>query len=430
MIASWLVFVVLAVIAVCFVLWPMLGLGRSSPAPSESESQGPSLDDRLQTNIQLFREHMLELEAALAAGRIEQDQFEQLKLEQERNLLEEEASLAADQSAQTSRAGRFVLLGVSLVLVGVASLLYYQWGSAPDLALQNLQAEKNQLDYQDLLHNREPDSARAREFIAAVEARLEQKPASTQYWFMLARSAMEVGDYPRAIDAYRKILVLDPETSLVMGELAQALFLQNNNRMTPEIVALAQGALKIDAANTTALGLAGISAFENKQFAAAADYWQQAVNVLGKDAPGSRALQGGIERARSEATKAGQPLEQPDVVSGRRIVIRVELGDDLDLPADLPVFVYARAWQGARMPLAIQRLSLADLPVTVTLDESMAMTPTLSLAQADQVEVVARIALDGSATAKAGDWQGSIGPLDLENLPANIVIKIDQKLTE
>jgi cytochrome c-type biogenesis protein CcmH len=430
MISSLLVFVVLAALAMCFMIWPLLRFKASARARGGNLTAQTDLDDRLKANIQLFQEHMTELEATLAEGRIDAGQFAQLKLEQERNLLEDEANLRADYRGQHSKLGGVILTGICVFLLVVAVVLYQRWGSTPDVTLQALQAEKNQLDYQDAMNNREPDPERARELMSAIEARLVQRPESTQYWFMLARTAMEIGDYARAVTAYERILPLDPTASVVMGELAQAMFLRDKNRMNPAIAGLAQSAVQIDPQNTTALGLLGINAFEKKDFAAAADYWQRAVTILGPDAPGSRALLGGVERARNEAAAAGTPLEQPKATAGRQIPLQVVLGQGVDVSGDLPVFVYARAWQGARMPLAIQRISLADLPASLTLDESMAMSPAMTLAQAGQVEVVARIAMDGSATAKAGDWKGSICPLDLDNLPAEILITIDQKLSE
>lgn len=421
---SMLVFIVLALLAAAFILWPLLSRRRFTPVSDDL------LNEQLQANVQLFHEHIAELEAALAAGRIDAAQFAQLKLEQERNLLDDEANLEARFRNPLSTFGAIFLASAGIVCVIAALVLYQRWGSAPDVAIHQLQQQKNQLDYQDMLQNRQPDPQRALEFMAAVEARLEQKPESTQYWFVLARSAMEVGDYARAVNAYERILPLDPEASIVKGELAQAMFLRDKNRISPAIVHLAESALLLDAQNTTALGLLGINAFEQKNFTAAVEYWQRAVAILGPEAPGSQALQGGIARAQSEAKKAGETIDQPEAAAGRSISVQVKLGEELDLSGDLPVFIYARAWQGARIPLAIQRLTLAELPTQVTLDETMAMSPAMSLAQADQVEVVARIALDGSATAKAGDWQGSVGPIDLDNLPAEIVISIDQQLSE
>ena len=82
------------------------------------------------------------------------------------------------------------------------------------------------------------------------------------------------------------------------------------------------------------------------------------------------------------------------------------------------------------MPLAITRIKVADLPATIILDETMAMSTMASLAQADRVEVVARISEDGSATAKAGDWQVSAGPLEMDALPEVTELVIAEKLAE
>lgn len=82
------------------------------------------------------------------------------------------------------------------------------------------------------------------------------------------------------------------------------------------------------------------------------------------------------------------------------------------------------------MPLAIQRLTLGELPKLVTLDESMAMSPDMSLAQADRIEVVARVALAGGAVPQPGDWQGTLGPLELDDLPADLTLTIDQIVNE
>lgn len=423
---SWLVFVVLAAIAGSFFGWPLL---RHVLFRQHIESTNHSLDKRLKTNIQLFREHMIELDAALAEGRMSGEQHAQLKLEQERHLLTDEAQLTLRKKNIHFGVSGWVITMAGLLLIAGSFGLYQHWGSAPDVAIQALQLQKNQLDYQDLLQNREPDKARSYELMSVLEERLLSKPESTQHWFMLARTSMEIGNFAGAVAAYQKLLTLDPSASIVMAELAQAMFLRDNNRLSPGIAQLAQSSLTIDPKNTTALGLAGIAAFEDKEFVAAADYWERAVAVLGVNAAGSQALQNGIARARSEAAKAGTELTKPQVV-GRSISLVVRLDPAIQLAGDLPVFVYARAWQGARMPLAIQRLTVAQLPATVTLDESMAMSPAASLAQASSVELVARVAMDGSATAKVGDWQGSLGPLDLASLPTGIALTIDQKLTE
>jgi cytochrome c-type biogenesis protein CcmH len=55
------------------------------------------------------------------------------------------------------------------------------------------------------------------------------------------------------------------------------------------------------------------------------------------------------------------------------------------------------------MPLAVKRITLADLPIRVRLDETLAMSPQLTLASAENVTVIARIALGGQPVAQPGD---------------------------
>lgn len=421
--SSWLAFITLLAVALVFLLWPLMRRRKLSSSPV------PDGDDQLQINIQLFREHMAELEAALAQQRIDAEQFAQLKLEQERKLLEDEEGLLAGKAIQHPRMGMYVLVLSGLLLIVLAGWLYQQWGRAPDVKIQQLQERKNALDYQDLLANREPDAARAQALIEALEKRLTQRPDNSQYWFLLARNAMSINDFPKAITAYRKALALDPEAGLVTGELAQALFLRNGNRIDVEVETLAQAAVKRNPDNTTALGLLGIAAFERKDFAAAVKHWQTAVDVMGPESPGSRALASGIARANYEAAQQGDPMEGDDGAQ-RSVQILIEPGAELaELAGDLTVFIYARPI-GGRMPLAIQRLTLGELPKLVTLDESMAMSPDMSLAQADRIEVVARVALAGGAVPQPGDWQGTLGPLELDDLPADLTLTIDQIVNE
>lgn len=425
MMPLWLTMVALSGLAAVFVLWP---LWRHRHAwRTDPRADAAAAAARLQENIALFREHMRELDNALAQGRIDADQHAQLKLEQERTLLDDEASLRASTKRFHVGFGRKSLLFVAALVILCGGLLYRTLGSSADAYIYQLQTEKSQLDYQDLLHNRDPDPARANAFISVIEERLKQEPDHLQYWFMLARNTIDVGDYAKAVTAYQRTLALDPNAPMVMGELAQAMFLRDKNQMSPAIAELAQRTLQLDSQNTTALGLLGINAFQQQDFRAAATYWQQAVEIMGPDAPGIRSLQSGIARARQELAKQPGADQEP---AGRSIQVKVSLADSVKAAPDQFVYVYARAWQGSRMPLAITRISVADLPSTIILDETMAMSTMATLAQANQVEVVARISEDGTATARAGDWQVSAGPLDMNALPKETELVIAEKLAE
>lgn len=75
------------------------------------------------------------------------------------------------------------------------------------------------------------------------------------------------------------------------------------------------------------------------------------------------------------------------------------------------VFIFARAAQGPRMPLAIVRKQVKDLPVTVTLDDTLAMMPEMKLSDFPEVVVGARISKSADAVAQPGDLEGYSAPV-------------------
>lgn len=75
------------------------------------------------------------------------------------------------------------------------------------------------------------------------------------------------------------------------------------------------------------------------------------------------------------------------------------------------VFIFARPATGPRMPLALVRKQVRDLPVTVVLDDSQGMSPQMKLSTAPEVIVVARVTKSGMADARDGDLEGVSAPV-------------------
>lgn len=426
MIDLWFGILILLLLASVFVVWPVWRYKNSAAGPVLDKAE---IQARLDENVRIYREHLAELENSLSSQAIDEVQFAQLKLELERNLLDDEASLHALQKKSSQYLGVNLVLGFCVLLL-IGGVFFYQYhGNSQDVYIQTLQQEKLQQDYQDMLQNRDPNPARAQQLIVEFEDRLKDKPDNIQYLFLLARAQMEVGNFAEAAKAYQRVLTLDSQSSMIMAELAQAIFLRDGNKITPPVVDLAKGAVALDPKNTMALGLLGIDAYNRKDYPAAIRYWQKTVDISGADSQGGRALSAGIEKAKQAFVAEGGKLEDLVAKSAYAVKVVVSLGAKVKTNPDQTLFVYARAWQGSPMPLAIARIKVSDLPTTIQLDETMAMSPASSLANAGEIEVVARISPSGSAKAEVGDWLAKQGPISMKAVPNQVVLEINEQLT-
>ena len=88
------------------------------------------------------------------------------------------------------------------------------------------------------------------------------------------------------------------------------------------------------------------------------------------------------------------------------------------------MFVFARAVDGPRMPLAVQRGKVSDLPITFKLDDSLAVSPDFKISGFTEVRIEARISRSGSATPGPGDLIGT-GPV-VKPGATGLIVKIDQ----
>lgn len=253
--------------------------------------------------------------------------------------------------------------------------------------------------------------------VKALADKLRQRPDDAEGWLMLGRSYTVLGRFDEAVPAYRKVLQLDPKNAQAMADLADALAMQAQRSFKGEPEALVAAALKADPANLKALALAGTLAFEAGDFKGAIGHWERAVQVGPADSALVQQLQGGIAEARQAAGLAPAtaatadppaPALAPAGISGR-----VELAPALAAQAapDDTVFIFARPAEGSRMPLALLKKRVRDLPADFSLDDSMAMTPAARLSGAASVVVGARVSKSGQAMPQPGDLEGLSEPV-------------------
>jgi cytochrome c-type biogenesis protein CcmH len=251
------------------------------------------------------------------------------------------------------------------------------------------------------------------EMTARLEQAVKAQPDSAEAWYYLGRAYMSQERPNDGASAFERAIALAGRQPELLGQLAQAKYFGNDKKWSAELQGLTDEALKGNPEEVTSLGLLGIAAFEDKRFQDAVTYWGRLVALMPADDPSRAAIEGGIERARSNLPADQQAAQPPAAVaeSGAVLKVRVQLAADVQAkvqPGD-SVFVFARAASGPPMPLAVKRLTVADLPAEVSLADSDAMMPQLKLSNFPQVILQARISRAGNA--KAGEWIGRSQPL-------------------
>ncbi|GAA6154366.1 c-type cytochrome biogenesis protein CcmI [Pseudoteredinibacter isoporae] len=411
MLSIWLGAALLILLALVFVFWPLLVREREQKENRERQT----------LNVDLYEQRRAELDEQLRTGDLDEAQHAALGRELDLELVEAEKQSGEVQAGPQASSGRIVLL-LSAVVLAVFVFGFYQYnGASEDIRMTEAIRAKFLADTQAIQAGKEPDPALARRMMSQLEARLEKDPENVQYLYLLARNASDLQEYPTAINAYRAILAVD-ESPLVMGELAQLMFVVAGNRITPDAEALIDKTLSVDPNSHVALGLDGIRYYQSEKYQQAIDQWEKAIKLLGPQSPGAQSLAAGVLRARAllaeekgtddaGAVAQASPESATEEASALSLKLKIALAEGVQLNPEHAVFVYARAWQGAPMPLAISRLKVKDLPAEIELSEAMAMAPGMSIARFPELELVARVSASGQAVPQPGDWQVTLGPV-------------------
>ncbi len=404
MIDFWIGAGLLLLAALGFLLLPLLR-GRRVQAE----------EDRTALNVALYEERLGELAAQHAAGTLTTEQFETGRADAARELLDD---TEGGETHRSSNLGRAVPLIAAILVPLVGCGLYLHWGASDKVQLTREFAVQ-------------PGSME--EMTARLERAVQAQPESTEAWYFLARTYMSQERPADAAAAYEQLIELAGRQPELLGQWAQALYFADDRKWSEQMQQLTDEALGGDPHEVTSLGLLGIAAYEEGQFEQAIGYWERLVATLPAEDPSREAIQGGIARAREQmgesASSAAEPIEPAATASqeaGLTVDVRLDAALSEQVQPTDTVFVFARAVSGPPMPLAVKRLTVADLPATVSLSDADAMTPQLRLSNFEQVRLFARISRDGNATR--GEWQGSSEPLALGNDGA-VKLTIDQPVT-
>jgi cytochrome c-type biogenesis protein CcmH len=387
---AWFILVAIALTgaAVLFLVLPLLRPG------------GRAVESRREANVSVYRDQFRELERDLESGILTAEQYAQARAELEQRLLDDVEQFAQPKTRSRSSARPAALL-IAVAVPVCAGLLYLHLGNPQALTAPKRAA----VDASSIT----PDQFR--DMTEKLAARMQSKPDDPVGWMMLGRAYKALERYPDAVKALQKAERLEPRNPEILVDYAEAMALDRASNLEGEPTRLLERALQIAPDNQKALTLAGTAAFARQDYPAAIRYWQRLAANVPADSELGRALSSGIAQAKARATgkvpEANQAQRRSDASKTVSGVVRLSPALAAKAAPEDAVFVFARAAQGPKMPLAVMRKQVKDLPLNFELDDSMAMTSSLELSSFPRVVVGARISKSGSATPKAGDLEGA-----------------------
>jgi len=393
----------LAIGALAFVVLPLLRRGPDAGVSREA------------INVAVYRDQLRELEGDLRAGTLAQDQYERSREEIEARLLQDVSTTEAAAKHARSERGA---VAVAIALPACALAIYLFVGNPQAIQMTGVPQGPS--------HGVSEEQMRA--MIEQLAARMRANPENPEGWKMLARSYAAFGRFKEASEAYANAAARITDDAQLFADYADALAMAQGRTLDGEPEKLIERALAIDPANTKALALAGTIAFNRQDYAKAAQYWERMLPAVPPDSEAAKSVRANIAEARARAggalAAAPPPAPPQPVVADGRISGVVKLAPALTAkvePGDT-VFIFARAADGPRMPLAIVRRQARDLPIEFALDDSMAMTPQMKLSSFPQVVIGARVSKSANATPQPGDLEGLSAPIKVGANDVSVVI--------
>lgn len=408
MTAFWFIAAVLLACAMAFVIVPLVRKPRSGARVTRDA-----------INVSVYRDQVRELDADVRAGTMTAGRRDEALRDIESRILEDMGA-SPESRARLARPGRTaVAVGIAAPLLAIS--LYFIVGSPGALISDRPESLAQAHGF---------DAQQVEAMIAGLAARLKTDPNNANGWVMLARSYAALGRFSEASLAYANAIARIPNDAQLLADYADALAMAQGRRLDGEPERLVARALALDPNHVKARALAGSAAFARRDYKGALTHWEHILRVAPADSEFAQSVRASIEEARALAGQPGKPAVSaaPAAAAGLSAsapatpsvparsgsisgTVRLAPGVANAVAPGDTVFVFARAAEGSRMPVAILRAQAKDLPLQFTLDDRASMMPGSKLSDQRLVMVGARVSRSGSATPQPGDVQGFSGPV-------------------
>ena len=366
-------------------------------------------------NAKVYRDQILDLDREHDSGHISDEEWRQSRDELSMRLLED-TSAADDPVAKTEKPAVWTAV-VLAVALPISAMGFYMWVGQPEALNPMALKSPEQVDQKDL--------AKLAETLAD---KLQSQPENLQGWVMLGRTYRTLENFDASLKAYDTALKLSADDDLQL-ERIEVMAMQRQGNFDGEPWRVIREILQKDPQHFGALLTAGSASYAEGKYADALKYWEQARKPLEANHPDLAGLENAIATVRD---KMGLPAKAASTAPSGPAASALNVSGQISLSAALKakaspndaVFVYATPANGDRMPLAIMKATVSQLPLNFTLDDSTAMTPERKLSKAGEVLIKVRVSKSGNAMPQPGDLTGaSDGPVKVGAKGLKIEIK-------
>ena len=369
-------------------------------------------------NAKVYRDQILDLDREHDSGHISDEEWRQSRDELSMRLLED-TSAADDPVAKAEKPAVWTAV-VLAVALPISAMGFYMWVGQPEALNPMALKSPEQVDQKDL--------AKLAETLAD---KLQSQPENLQGWVMLGRTYRTLENFDASLKAYDTALKLSADDDLQL-ERIEVMAMQRQGNFDGEPWRVIREILQKDPQHFGALLTAGSASYAEGKYADALKYWEQARKPLEANHPDLAGLENAIATVRdkmglpAKAASTGSSGSSGPAASALNVSGQISLSAALKAKANPndAVFVYATPANGDRMPLAIMKTTVSQLPLNFTLDDSTAMTPERKLSTAGEVLIKVRVSKSGNAMPQPGDLTGaSDGPVKVGAKGLKIEIK-------
>lgn len=409
----------LASIILLFALaWPLARLFK--PAADDGTSAKS-------INLNIYRDRLDELRQDVLRGAMLPEQFDEAREELAAALLQD---IKTTQTPVTTSPRRNLYLVIAIAALGTIAITAVTYTYLRgQILFQNVEPGSNN-----------PEAVAAYQALPALIQQLRSDTGNPQLWEKLGQQYQQMERPDAANYAFAKALTYGGESADLFLSQAQILSLKQQGALEGEPAELIERARLLEPDNPRAMIWSGLVAIQRGDYDRAISLWERVRNALAPDSTQYANINALIGQAQQKKAQAGTampgtqqlPPDHPPTsasASTASVEVTVSVSPKLAKLArpDTPVYIFARAVDGPSMPLAVLQKTMSDLPLSIVLDDSGAMTEQARLSQFKAVKIIARVSLSGDVMAQPGDLFGEAGPVDPHSAP-RLALTINQQV--